>query len=236
MKRYTELKKIYDCNYFSYSRELERDKSHCIYLGQIFGYLFGKIRHEVNNCIFLEIGCGKGFFVENFLKNGINAYGVDISQFALQMASAKIRKNVLVSYAEMLPFQNSVFDIILLPHVVEHVLNIDMLLHELCRVSKKNGLILIVIPVVPFGSVKYWRKVGLFSDKGHVSMFTSGYWMELFKKYDLKFTGDIQNIVCNDPPNYFLGRHLFNSGVIGRKMASIISCVIRKSFLLKVYK
>ena len=47
-----------------------------------------------------------------------------------------------------LPFENDVFDIVLMTEVLEHVENVDITLREINRVLKIGGLILVTVPFI----------------------------------------------------------------------------------------
>jgi len=46
-----------------------------------------------------------------------------------------------------IPFKNEVFDFILCSHVLEHVENDKKALNEFCRILKKNGNLIITVPI-----------------------------------------------------------------------------------------
>ena len=47
--------------------------------------------HKLRGKKVLEIGCAKGFVVEDLRELGIDAYGLDVSEYAISQASEKIR-------------------------------------------------------------------------------------------------------------------------------------------------
>lgn len=50
------------------------------------------------------------------------------------------------SYAEVLPFEDNIFDDVVASHSLEHVLNVDSVLAEASRVLKPTGRILAIVP------------------------------------------------------------------------------------------
>lgn len=54
-------------------------------------------RYAVGNKRILEIGCAKGFLVEDLVNRGIDAYGVDVSSYAISAASPSISSRLTVA-------------------------------------------------------------------------------------------------------------------------------------------
>ncbi len=61
----------------------------------------------------LDIGCAKGFLVKDLLALGIDAYGVDISQYALMHCEPEVVGRLHLGSADKLPFPNGSFAAVL---------------------------------------------------------------------------------------------------------------------------
>jgi len=63
----------------------------------------------------LDIGCGKGFLVEDLMREqpGLEAYGLDISRYALMSAPKTLSGRLHLGSAEILPFPDNSFDCVL---------------------------------------------------------------------------------------------------------------------------
>lgn len=98
-----------------------------------------------NKC--LEIGCATGAIVRNLNELGIEAYGVDVSEWAIDN---RLHDNVLLAGAENLPFEDGSFDLIYSSHALEHIPPdlIDRALAEIDRVSNRAGLQFHMLPIV----------------------------------------------------------------------------------------
>ncbi len=82
----------------------------------IIKYLGIKEEHTV-----LDYGCAKGYLVKAFRILDIKAYGVDISQYAIDTADSEVREYCrLISTNNALPFQQK-FDWIITKDVIEHM-------------------------------------------------------------------------------------------------------------------
>lgn len=78
-----------------------------------------KIVQEINPRTVLDVGCALGFLVEGLRKRGVEAYGVDISEYAISQAHESIRPYVWVGSAAK-PFPQR-YDLIVTIEVLEHM-------------------------------------------------------------------------------------------------------------------
>ena len=63
----------------------------------------------------LDIGCGKGYLLYDFLKILPNAdiYGLDISRYALENCKPEIKDKLILGNAKELPFDDNFFDLVI---------------------------------------------------------------------------------------------------------------------------
>lgn len=61
----------------------------------------------------LDVGCAKGFLVKDLVDQGIEAYGVDISQYALDNSIPEIKDRLILSSCDALPYEDNSFDAVL---------------------------------------------------------------------------------------------------------------------------
>lgn len=57
----------------------------------------------------LDVGCAKGFLVKDMLELGIDAYGIDISEYALMHCEPEVVGRLHLGSAESLPFPDNSF-------------------------------------------------------------------------------------------------------------------------------
>jgi len=103
-------------------------------------------RHKIKNV--LDLGCGTGRHCIHLAKIGFDVVGVDISESALKMANAWVRKERLTNVAFVretmtnIPFGNLHFDAVISVSVIHHTLKKDIVktIDEIQRVLKKNGI------------------------------------------------------------------------------------------------
>jgi ubiquinone/menaquinone biosynthesis C-methylase UbiE len=111
---------------------------------QMASYLFTRFHLQKGQKL-LEIGCGRGEFLNAFQQLGMNCYGVDLSEHGFyQLSDIKVAK-VDIS-RDVLPFDNNSFDIVYHKSLIEHLCSPDHLMIETCRVLKPGGRVIILTP------------------------------------------------------------------------------------------
>ena len=90
----------------------------------------------------LDIGCGKGFLLYDFLKIIPDAeiYGIDISDYAIANCKSEIRDQLQVGNAINLPWEDNTFDLVISITTLHnlHAYDLDLALREMERVGKQN--------------------------------------------------------------------------------------------------
>lgn len=90
----------------------------------------------------LDIGCGKGFLLYeiSLLVPGVEIYGIDVSNYAIDNSKEEIRDRLQVGNATQLPFPDNYFDFVFSITTLHNLHNYDLdkALREMERVGKKN--------------------------------------------------------------------------------------------------
>jgi protein-L-isoaspartate(D-aspartate) O-methyltransferase len=90
----------------------------------------------------LDIGCGKGFLLYDYLKVIPDAeiYGIDISPYAIANSKEEIRDRLQVGSATTLPWPDDHFDLVISITTLHnlHAYDLDPALREMERVGKTN--------------------------------------------------------------------------------------------------
>lgn len=95
----------------------------------------------------LDIACGGGYFLAEVEKKGLDVYGLDFSEVALQIAQNETeRANLICGDGEALPFKENSFDYVVNLGSLEHFLSPKRGILEMTRVLKKDGKALILLP------------------------------------------------------------------------------------------
>jgi SAM-dependent methyltransferase len=86
----------------------------------------------------LEVGCAKGFIVNHLVDTEIDAYGMDISDYAIGESYPKNR--FMVGDLLTIPYPDSFFDAIYSFDTLEHLFEAEVnpAIEELCRVALKQ--------------------------------------------------------------------------------------------------
>lgn len=108
----------------------------------------------MKNGVILDVGCGWGNLVLSLLKEGYDAYGIDVSDSCITRAREKLKhlsKESHVQLADIATYQgSSSFDCIVMDNVIEHI-HPDETIDVLCncrRMLNSRGCLLILTPHV----------------------------------------------------------------------------------------
>jgi SAM-dependent methyltransferase len=103
----------------------------------------------------LDIGCGKGDFLEKHRKDFASVTGVDFDSEAIKMAKAKGLEVYCMEIDKFLDsFTQSRFDIITIRHVLEHVEEPSKLIESVRKVLSPGGLVVVSVPNADFKLVR----------------------------------------------------------------------------------
>lgn len=94
----------------------------------------------------LDVGCAKGFLGDKLRRNGIDAWGVDFSRYAIETALESVKEFVRVGNILDLRFEDNSFDLVICLETLEHLAptQVDKAVSELCRVTSDR--IFLTIP------------------------------------------------------------------------------------------
>lgn len=94
----------------------------------------------------LDVGCAEGYFMKVIRDRfGAEAWGVDLSDTALKRARELYGFPVAAAEATHLPFADASFDLVFSTEVIEHVLDAELMIAEMRRVSR--GTVLVTTPI-----------------------------------------------------------------------------------------
>jgi len=129
---------------------------------------FHSFNEMKDNDKLLDLGSGKGTFVEICKNNGLYAIGLDSAKDKIDFEKDK------------LPFKDNSFNFISMIAVIEHLKNKETIINEIKRVSKNNAILIITTP-----NFKFCYKT-FYNDPTHVSPFTEISLEKFLINYDMK--------------------------------------------------
>ena len=94
----------------------------------------------------LDVGCGSGTLLGLLKQRGFRVNGLDFSPEAAAIAKAENGVDVAVGSLEEAHFPAESFDVVTLFHVMEHVTNPRLVLAQVSRVLKPNGVAILQVP------------------------------------------------------------------------------------------
>jgi SAM-dependent methyltransferase len=127
----------------------------------------------------LDVGCSTGLLVKALVDHGIDAYGVEGSDYALSQVHPSIKDRVKkVNFeSDVMPFADSSFDLITGFYVTEHIHAIDHFAEEMHRILVKGGIAWFI---TPDGDRQGGR------NEADVNTNTFAQWKEIFEKHGFK--------------------------------------------------
>lgn len=194
-------------------------------------YLYRDIKVVVDKYPFagtlLDVGCGDKPYKDLFRK--ITSYlGIDFKKYSKNKTFTKEKPDLYFStsyYKTLrLPFGNSSFDNVVSFQVLEHHRNPQEMMREILRVCKKNGFILITMPLI-------W---GLHEQPHDYFRFTENGFLELIKNNKYKILETRKQGSVFSTVSVLLNDYLTNFAM-RNKQAYFISIIIYLPFLLFSY-
>ena len=137
--------------------------------GELFRNMADRIAREIAPATVLDAGCAKGFLVEALRDRGIEAFGIDVSEHAIESVREDIRPHCSAgSLSDPLPQR---YDLITCIEVLEHipVESVDSVVANLCEHTDD-----VLMSSTP----------DEFGDPTHLNVRPAEYWIEIFGRHD----------------------------------------------------
>lgn len=96
----------------------------------------------------LDVGCGSGDFLKLMINSGVaDVHGIEVSPSLVSQINLDIGTEcALLADAENLPYPDSIFDLVVIDQVLEHVFNPTKVIEEASRVLKEDGYVIFGVP------------------------------------------------------------------------------------------
>jgi len=142
----------------------------------------GLISKHKSGTTLLDIGCGEGFFLFNATKAGYTTKGIEISRDAAEYAGREFGLDVEAKPFEDLQFPDNYFDVITLWQVLEHVPYPLIVLKEVHRILKPDGLLATSTPDIESILAKIFRRKWWNLRRLHINQFTTRTLTDMLKR------------------------------------------------------
>ncbi len=137
-------------NHFAYKKTSEQNA---------FSYLVGDaiinmaLHHTNLKGNILDYGCAHGFLIEKLLSRGFNCEGLEFSADSARKVAEKFKdktnfRGITLAQNLPIPLESDKYDFVFVLETIEHLLPqwLDQTLSELCRITKKGGMIFVSVP------------------------------------------------------------------------------------------
>jgi len=170
----TNKKRFYD----KYNKDYYQERIK--YYSKIHMIKYIKYLRKKRKIKWLDVGCGLGFLIKEAVDEGIDCYGIDISEYAV--ANAIVKDRVRLGSITEIPFKNGSFDVVSAFDVIEHVhpKDTEKAISEIYRVLKNDGLLILTTPH-PCGLTDNWVY-----DLTHINVRPPRFWKRLLENYGFK--------------------------------------------------
>ena len=122
----------------------EKLKPFTEYPNKLSKYIFNKYKMKPENKI-IELGCGRGEFLNGFSNLGLDCYGLDKSDYAKKICqNAKIFQMDITK--DKIPVDENYFDCVYSKSFIEHFYYPEQVFKEIYRVLKPGGLVITLTP------------------------------------------------------------------------------------------
>lgn len=145
----------------------------------------------------LDVGCGEGWLTSHLIKavpSTTTIYALDASKALVgRVTGFPASAERVVGAAELLPFRNDSFDVVVASEVLEHLLHPEAALREISRVTIEH--VLITVPHEPFwslGNALFGRHLGnLGNTPGHLHRWSRRSFLTLLDTYLVRVSNRI---------------------------------------------
>ena len=160
-----ELKNFFDAYYYAHCCGKPYGRTPEWF--EFFGGIADRVVADIQPRKVLDVGCAIGMLVEELRKRGVEAYGVDISEYAIAQADESVRSYCWVGSASE-PFPER-YDLIVNIEVLEHMPReaAEKAVENMCRHADE-----VLFSSTPFD----------YKEATHVNVHPPEYWAELFAR------------------------------------------------------
>tara|TARA_A100001011_G_C14271927_1_gene827359 strand:- start:741 stop:1424 length:684 start_codon:yes stop_codon:yes gene_type:complete len=179
----------------------KKDVPFTVYPSILVKHLISRYNIQKNSSL-LELGCGRGEFLNQFIENGLDGHGLDLSNYAKEYCP-KAKINIIDVTKDKIPYNDNSFDVIYSKSFIEHFYYPEKIFNEIYRVLKPGGLVITLTP-----EWKYIYK-SFYDDFTHRTPFTKTSLKDIhlisgFKNIEVSSFKQLPSLWSNRPYVFFL--------------------------------
>lgn len=143
-----QTQKLYDREYFNkgYMKFYDANTDSVLQSNEPFSYRLDLIEKHKRPGRILDIGSATGSFLNLARSRGWQACGVELSDYAADLAIKKYNLNVFRGSLEEAQFKDDDFDVVCASDIIEHVNDPQGFLQEIHRILTNDGLLYLAFP------------------------------------------------------------------------------------------
>jgi ubiquinone/menaquinone biosynthesis C-methylase UbiE len=131
----------------------------------------------------LDVGCGRGYFMKEFLEMGKDVYGIDISDYAVSHPMPGCEGRIIKGDILDIPFKDNFFEWTICYSVMEHIPEGDIpkALKEIARVAPLSVMCIAILYSDDPGLAEFYKH----EDETHITLKNLRWWVERFQEAHL---------------------------------------------------
>ena len=131
----------------------------------------------------LDVGCGRGYFMKEFLEMGKDVYGIDISDYAVSHPMPGCEGRIIKGDILDIPFKDNFFEWTICYSVMEHIPEGDIprALKEIARVAPLSVMCIAILYSDDPRLEEFYKH----EDETHITLKKFRWWVERFQEAHL---------------------------------------------------
>ena len=155
-----------------------KEKPFTTYPRKLIQFLVSKHQIKEKSKV-LDVCCGRGEFINEFINCGLEGYGVDFVNEA-NILFSKVQMKTADLTKEKLPYPDNFFDVVYSKSMIEHFYYPEKIFEECRRVLKPGGIIITMTPMWEYNISNFYE------DFTHKTPFTIKSLEEIHKVFNFK--------------------------------------------------
>jgi 2-polyprenyl-3-methyl-5-hydroxy-6-metoxy-1,4-benzoquinol methylase len=173
-------------------------------LGEKIIRILGSRIHGVQSV--LDFGSGVGGALIPFTDKGIKAVGVDLNSEGISWANRNFDLGLKNLSLDKLIENDNLFDLIIVNHVLEHIVDLSDFLVKIKRLLSPKGLLYISVPSLEVVRRKYRSDLRYYLQNAHLWNFSVRSFVQLIESHDFGvewMNSDIDALISKKNRTYF---------------------------------